>query len=60
MVRAADRGVQMGGALGPLFKFRLEQIGRRRRWRETVDHLQFRAILLEQPREWELRELMTY
>ena len=48
VVRAANRGVQMGGALGPLFKFRLEQIGRRRRWRETVDHLQFRAILQQQ------------
>ena len=32
LVRAADRAVQMGGALGPLFRLRLEQIGRRRRW----------------------------
>ena len=48
LVRAADRAVQMGGALGPLFRLRLEQIGRRRRWRETIDHMQFRAILLQQ------------
>ena len=50
MVRALDRVEQLGGALGPLFTFRLESAGRRRRWRDTVDHAQFHAIL-EQPRE---------
>ena len=50
LVRAMDRAEQVGGALGPLFTFRLEQIGRRRRWRETVNHSQFHAVL-EQHRE---------
>ena len=50
MVRSLDRTEQLGGALGPLFEFRLQQIGRRRRWRDTVDHSQFTAHL-EQPRE---------
>ena len=50
MVRALDRTEQLGGALGPLFTFRMEPAGRRRRWRETVDHAQFHARL-EQPRE---------
>ena len=45
MVRALDRTEQMGGALGPLFDFRLQQIGRRRRWRDTTDHSQFHAHL---------------
>ena len=50
MVRALDRTEQLGGALGPLFTFRMEPIGRRRRWRDTVDHAQFHAHL-EQARE---------
>ena len=50
MVRSLDRTEQLGGALGPLFEFRLQPVGRRRRWRETVDHTQFHAHL-EQPRE---------
>ena len=50
LVRALDRAEQVGGALGPLFTFRLEQIGRRHRWRETVDHTQYHAVL-EQQRE---------
>ena len=48
MVRSLDRTVQLGGALGPLFEFRMEQIGRRRRWRETTDHAQFNAVLEQQ------------
>ena len=50
LVRAVDRAEQLGGALGPLFTFRLERAGRRRRWRDTVDHSQFHAIL-DQARE---------
>ena len=50
MVRALDRVEQLGGDLGPLFTFRLESAGRRQRWRDTVDHAQFHAIL-EQPHE---------
>ena len=50
MVRALDRTEQLGGALGPLFDFRLAPIGRRRRWRDTTDHSQFHAHL-EQLRE---------
>ena len=49
LLRALDRqsvqADQVGGALGPLFTFDLERIGRRRRWRETVDHSQFQAVL---------------
>ena len=45
LVRAMDRAEQVGGALGPLFTFQLERIGRRRRWRETVDHSQYHAVL---------------
>ena len=49
MVRAVDRPrvreEQVGGALGPLFTFQLERVGRRRRWRETVDHSQYHAVL---------------
>ena len=45
LVRAMDRVEQVGGALGPLFTFQLERIGRRRRWRETVDHTQYHAVL---------------
>ena len=47
LVRALDRAEQVGGALGPLFTFQLERIGRRRRWRETVDHTQFHAELVQ-------------
>ena len=50
MVRALDRREQLGGALDPLFRFRLESAGRRRRWRNIVDHAQYHAIL-EQARE---------
>ena len=50
MVRALDRAEQLGGALGPLFTFRLESAGRRRRWGDTVDHSQFHTVL-EQARE---------
>ena len=45
MVQAVDRAEQMRGALGPLFTFRLETAGRRRRWHNVVDHAQFRAVL---------------
>ena len=47
LLRAMDRVEQVGGALGPLFTFQLERIGRRRRWRETVDHTQFHAELVQ-------------
>ena len=47
LLRAMDRAEQVGGALGPLFTFRLEQIGRRRHWRETVNHAQFHAVLVQ-------------
>ena len=35
---------------GPLFHFRLQPIGRRRRWRDNVDHTQYHAHL-EQMRD---------
>ena len=47
LLRALDRAEQVGGALGPLFTFQLERIGPRRRWRETVDHTQFHAELVQ-------------
>ena len=50
MVRSLDRTEQLGGALDPLFQFQMEQIGRRRRWRESVDHVQYHAHL-EQSRD---------
>ena len=50
LVRSLDRTEQVGGTLGPLFTFELERIGRRRRWRETVEHAQYHAVL-EQHRE---------
>ena len=50
MVRSLDRTEQLGGALGPLFSFRMEQIGRKRRWRDTTDHVQFHTVL-EQMRD---------
>ena len=40
MVRALDRSEQ-----GPLFRFTMVPAGRRRRWRNTVDHAQFHAVL---------------
>ena len=48
MVRALDREEQLGGALGPLFDFRMVPTGRRRRWRDTTDHAQFHAQLQQQ------------
>ena len=48
MVRSLDRTEQLGGALGPLFSFRLQQIGPRRRWRETTDHVQYHATLVQE------------
>ena len=50
MVRSMHRSEQFGGALGPLFRFRLEPGGRRRRWRDVVDHTQYHAVL-EQGRD---------
>ena len=50
MVRSLDRSEQFGGVLGPLFRFRMEPAGRRRHWRNIVDHAQFHAVL-EQGRE---------
>ena len=50
MVRSLDRSEQFGGALGPLFQFRMEPAGRRRHWCNIVDHAQFHAVL-EQGRE---------
>ena len=45
-MRALDRHEQMGGnPLGPLFDFRLQPIGGRRRWRRVVERLQFHADL---------------
>ena len=40
-----DQVEQLGGALEPLFRFQLERIGQRRRWRQIVDHMQFHATL---------------
>ena len=51
-VLGPDSADSADSALGPLFNFRMERAKRRRRWKETVDHAH-----LEQPREWELREL---
>ena len=45
MVRSLHRTEQLGGALGPLFAFRMQSAGRRRRWRTIVDHTQFHAHL---------------
>ena len=45
MVRSLDRTEQLGGALGPLFAFRMQSAGRRRRWRTIVDHTRFHAHL---------------
>ena len=41
--------VQYGGAAtsGPLFKFRLRQIGKRRQWRDVVQRQQFDAQLIQ-------------
>ena len=46
--RAMDRWEQMGGsgvAGGPLFQFTMQPIGRRRRWRDVVERVQFNAQL---------------
>ena len=46
--RAFDRWQQMGAgstAGGPLFKFSLQPIGRRRHWRDVVERAQFNAQL---------------
>ena len=46
--RAFDRWQQMGGggaAMGPLFQFTMNPIGRRRRWRNIVERAQFHAQL---------------
>ena len=40
-----DRVEQLGGALGLLFRFQLERICQRRRWRQIIDHMQFHATL---------------
>ena len=48
LVRALDRVEQMGGALGPLYRFDLARIGPRRRWRNVTDHQQFHATLQQQ------------
>ena len=45
LVRSLDRTEQLGGALGPLFRFNLARIGPRRRWRNVADHQQFHATL---------------
>ena len=36
---------RMEGALEPLFRFQLERIGQRQRWRQIVDRMQFHATL---------------
>ena len=45
--RTFDQWEQLGGgsARGPLFQFRMQPIGRRRRWREVVERAQFNAQL---------------
>ena len=45
--QAFDRWEQLGGgsARGPLFQFHMQPIGRRRRWREVVEHAQFNEQL---------------
>ena len=45
LVRSLHRTEQLGGALGPLFTFHMQSAGRRRRWRDIVDHTQFHAPL---------------
>lgn len=49
LVQAAERVEQMGGhPLGPLFAFSLHPVGQRRRWRNIVRGLQYRADLVQQ------------
>ena len=46
--RAYDRWEHLGGAAtarGPLFQFTMQPIGRRRRWCEAVERVQFNAQL---------------
>ena len=50
LVRSLDRTEQLGGALGPLFRFTMQPAGRRRHWRNIVDHARFHAHL-EQMRD---------
>ena len=45
LVENLDRVEQLGGALGSLFRFQLQRIGQRRRWRQITDHMQFHATL---------------
>ena len=45
LAESLDRVEQLGGALGPLFRFDLQRIGQRRRWRQITDHMQFHATL---------------
>ena len=45
LVENLDRVEQLGGALGPLFRFGLQRIGQRRRWRQITDHMQFHSTL---------------
>ena len=45
LVGSLGRMEQLGGALEPLFRFQLERIGQRRRWRQIVDRMQFHATL---------------
>lgn len=48
-LQAAQRFEQVGGnPLGPLFTFTLHPIGSRRRWRNVVRGLQYRADLVQQ------------
>ena len=54
--RAMDRWEQMGGSgatSGPLFKFSLKPIGKRRQWRDVVQRQQFDAQLIQmrQPKD---------
>ena len=50
LVRAMERWEQMGGGgvvSGPLFKFRLREIGKRRTWRDVVQRQQFDVELIQ-------------
>ena len=50
LVRAMERWEQMGGGgvvSGPLFKFRLREIGKRRQWRDVVQRQQFDVELIQ-------------
>ena len=50
LIQAMERWEQMGGGgvvSGPLFKFRLREIGKRRTWREVVQRQQFDVELIQ-------------